>query len=73
MGFWIESPTLAAAISDALDRGAASTAWQVGLAPDGTLTWTGQDGTPTGEEPGTGAIKRAMLALLAWLPVEWMM
>ena len=73
MGFWIESPTLAAAISDALDRGAASTAWQVGLAPDGTLTWTGQDGTPTGEEPGTGAVKRAMLALLAWLPVEWMM
>ena len=73
MGFWIESPALATTISDALDRGAATT-WQVGLGPAGDLTWTGTDSAiPLGDEPGTTAFKRAALALLARLPVEWMM
>ena len=73
MGFWIESPALATTITDALDRGAATT-WQVGLDPEGALTWTGTDSaTPLSDEPGTTAFKRAALALLARLPVEWMM
>lgn len=45
MGFWIESPALATTITDALDRGAATT-WQVGLDPAGALAWTGT-ATPT--------------------------
>ena len=73
MGFWIESPALATAISDALDRGAATT-WQVGLDPQGALTWTGTDSaTPLSDEPGTTAFKRAALALLGRPPIEWMM
>ena len=74
MGFWIESPSLAAAITDALDRGAGGATWEVGLDPDGALTWTGKDtGAPIRDEPGTNAIKRLTLGLLAFLPVEWMM
>lgn len=72
MGFWIESPALATAITDALDRGA-STTWQVGLAPDGALTWTGADSPTVSDEPGSNALKRFTLGLLARLPVEWMM
>ncbi|MBN8629623.1 MAG: phospholipase D family protein [Rhodobacterales bacterium] len=74
MGFWIESPTLADAIAGALDGGAADASWQVGLNPDGALTWTGTDATtPVSDEPGSNAIKRFALGLLARLPIEWMM
>ena len=35
---------------------------------------TGKDtGAPIRDEPGTNAIKRLTLGLLAFLPVEWMM
>lgn len=73
MGFWIESPLLATAISDALDRGAGGATWQVGLDPDGALTWTGKDTAATRDEPGSTAFKRLTLGLLSILPVEWMM
>ncbi|MBE2275043.1 MAG: phospholipase D family protein [Rhodobacteraceae bacterium] len=75
MGLWIESPTMAASVASTLAAGTGELAWQVGLA-DGNLTWSARnDGVPvvTTDEPGTNAFKRAALAVLAWLPVEWMM
>lgn len=77
MGFVIDSPQLADAVSSALDRGAATYAYEVQLASDGrSLQWV--ERTPQGEvrydsEPNTGFLKRLGVGFMSILPIEWML
>lgn len=72
MGFWIESPTLATAVSEALDSATGDLTWQVGL-QDNRLVWAGSDGVFHAQEPGSTAFKRLVINVLSRLPIEWMM
>ena len=76
MGFVIDSPELAQAIAHAFDWRIPMDAYQVHLAPDGSLYWTELvDGSEVryDTEPGTTAIKRAGVAVMALLPIDWLL
>lgn len=73
MGLLIDSPTMAQAMQDAFDHGLSDLAWRVERRGLG-LAWiddTAQTETP--HEPGATLLKRAALAVVARLPVEWML
>lgn len=75
MGVLVDSPGIAAALSAVLDLPGAS--YRVTAAPGGGLVWTTR--SPGGEvlvhdrEPGTTAMQRAVVRVISWLPVEWML
>ncbi len=75
MGFLIDSPAIARALSRALDQ--SETFYRVTAAPGGAITWT--ETTAGGEvatfdrEPNTSAFDRGMVTFLGWLPIEWML
>ncbi len=77
MGVLIDSPSLAGAVSNALDAKAALLSWEVVLGADGKrLAWVEQ--TPQGPvrhevEPETGFFKRFGVRLMSLLPVEAML
>jgi putative cardiolipin synthase len=76
MGAVIDSPRLAAQLSDALDRRLPELAYKVVLLPDGRLQWI--DRTAAGEvrfdtEPNTGWFKRLGVGVLSVLPIEWLL
>jgi len=74
MGFVIDSPALAGAISDALDKRVAAGAYEVTLRPDGKgLQWTEHIGDRNAvyfEEPGASATRAWTAWILAHLPIE---
>lgn len=73
MGFVIESPRLAAAISDALDRKLPQIAYEVRLGPGEDLEWVEQtDAGPVvyQDEPQAGLSRRLLVPILSILPVE---
>jgi putative cardiolipin synthase len=73
MGVVIDSPKLASALSDALDRLTGSAVYVVRLSPQGRLEWVDGDGTVYTTEPNTTALRRATVEVLSWLPIDWML
>ncbi len=76
MGFVIDSPVMAQRLSSALQHGVADRAYEVKLAPDGSLFWIERkQGTVIryDTEPGTGFWRRLGVRLLSWLPIEWLL
>ena len=73
MGLIIDSPAFAARLSDALDRVAAEVAYTVRLSPQGAVEWVDGDGTVYTSEPKTGLMRRAMVEVMSWLPIDWML
>lgn len=76
LGFLIESPTLARAVSNMFESAIPARAYEVVLADDGRLNWI--ERTDGGrvvhrEEPGTTALQRAGIRLLSLLPIEWLL
>jgi len=76
MGLVIESPRLAAAISDTLDRGIDRMADEAILDQRGDLEWV--ELTAPGEvryttEPGTTFSKRFGTGFMSWPPIDWLL
>ncbi|MCU4652976.1 phospholipase D family protein [Roseibacterium sp. SDUM158016] len=75
MGFLIDSPEIATALSRALD--ATETFFQVSAGPDGAIIWTetieGGEVVTFDREPNTSAFQRGMVTFMSWLPVEWIL
>ena len=76
LGFVIDSPLLAQRIEQAFETEVPRRSYVLGLAPDtGDVTWTSA-GEPPKEhrvEPGSSWWSRMGLALLALLPIEWLL
>lgn len=76
MGLVIESPALANAIANALARETPARAYRVRLTDRKELQWVelvdGREVIHT-TEPGTGAGRRALVWLLSWLPIDWLL
>lgn len=76
LGFVIDSPALAQQVSATFDQHLARAAYRLQLNANGKLCWLEQSASATirhDAEPGTGFWRRAMTALLAMLPIEWML
>ena len=75
MGILIDSPTIAASLSEQLDT--PRYAYHVTLDDAGALVWTNtpEVGPPLvyHHEPNVGPLKRALTHVIGWLPVEWML
>lgn len=75
MGILIDSPSIAARLSEQLDS--PRYAYHVTLDDTGGLVWTNtpQVGPPLvyHSEPNTGLLMRALIHVIGWLPVEWML
>ncbi|ANT63236.1 phospholipase (plasmid) [Salipiger sp. CCB-MM3] len=75
MGLLIDSPTIAATLSEQLDK--PSYAYHVTLDESGDLQWVSDPADGPAEtfhsEPNTGLLKRALVRVISWLPVEWML
>jgi len=72
MGVVLDSPRLAARLTEALDRDLAGNAYEVRLAPNGALEWNDRDARYD-TEPGAGVLKRLWIGFLALLPIEWLL
>ena len=76
MGFVIDSPALARSIADSFARHMPSRAYEVRLAENGELEWierTAGNEVIHRVEPGTTLLKRLGVAVLSWLPIEWLL
>ena len=77
MGFLIDSPTIAGGMSDWLDANLPRLAWKVTRREDHGLLWTSRndDGSEVISmvEPNTTAPLRAIVTVIGWLPVEWLL
>jgi putative cardiolipin synthase len=76
MGLVIASPVLARQLGTAFDDVVPKVAYEVRLAPDGSLEWL--DRTPQGvrrftTEPDTRAGTRGLVDFLSILPIEWLL
>lgn len=76
LGFVIESPKLAANVSNAFLTDIPANAYEVILAEDGQLNWLEQ--TPDGvrvhsREPGTRWWQRQAITILSKMPIEWLL
>lgn len=73
MGILIESSHLAEALHRAFDLRLAGLAWQVGV-QDGQMIWTdAARQIVVTKEPGSTALRRLVVTVVGWLPVEWLM
>ncbi len=77
MGLMIEDPRLADALSNWVDRAPQDVAYEVILdAKGGGLEWierTAQGEIRYHHDPKTGFLKRLMVKIIGWLPIEWML
>lgn len=77
MGFLIDSPAMAQTISGAFDNRIPEDAYTVSLTPEGELSWTasrpGEAPQSFSSDPHSGVVKRALVVVLGWLPIEWML
>jgi putative cardiolipin synthase len=76
MGFVIDSPRMAEALSQRLDTSMPERAYEVRLDEAGKLFWIERaDGNIVrhDEEPGTGIWKRAGVRFLSILPIDWLL
>jgi len=73
LGFVIDSPELADRIARAFDAAIPASAYEVGLAQDGSLYWLEREDGRTirhDTEPGTGPLMRLAIRLMSLLPIE---
>lgn len=76
MGVVVDSPTMAQQLANSFKQNMTDRAYQVKLAPDGSLYWIGtQKGVVTryDTEPGTSFLERLGIKVLSWLPIEWLL
>ena len=77
MGVMIEDPRLAEAVSSWVDRTPQDVAYEVILDPGGRgLEWiehTAQGEIRYHHEPKVGFLKRLLVKVIGWLPIEWML
>lgn len=76
MGFLIASPALARSVSDSFALYLPERAYEVRLAPDGTLRWIEHAGGAEivhDSEPGVGFWKQLATTLTSLLPIEWLL
>ncbi|MEE4349569.1 MAG: phospholipase D family protein [Pacificimonas sp.] len=72
MGVVIESPLLAGAVQKAFAKEILDESWHLSLTDEGSILWTA-GAESCGSEPGTTWLSRAMVAVIGWLPVEWLL
>jgi len=73
MGLLINSEKMAKAIHETFDHELAGLTWRVEL-NNGHTAWVDlTTGEKTSTEPGSNAFKRIALAIIGWLPVEWLL
>jgi putative cardiolipin synthase len=76
MGFVLDSTALAQRMTAELQRRMPLHAYEVHLAPDGSLYWIRHEAagdTRYDTEPGTTFFQRTGVRLLSWLPIEWLL
>lgn len=76
MGFVIDDPVLAQAVDRAFDEEVPDSAYAVTLDEAGRLCWLERkNGREVRHyhEPGTGWLKRKMIAVVSRLPIEWLL
>lgn len=76
MGFVIDSPVLAQRLSAVLGSTVLQRAYEVRLAPDGSLYWLEQGPAGTvrhDTEPGANWWQRGVVKLLSLLPIDWLL
>ncbi len=77
MGFLVESPRMAAAMSDAIGQIGQNGSYQAVLTPSGAIEWIEQqpDGSTRRhpKEPNTTVLSRLYVRMLGWLPIMWML
>ena len=76
MGLVIDSPALAGALTRAFEAKVPENAYEVRKDAKGSIVWV--ERTPAGEvvhddEPGAGALRRAWIEFLSWLPIDWLL
>ena len=77
-GLVIDSPSMAAAIADVFENHLAERSYTLRLDDKNHIEWQDRS-SPTAEpqlhqtEPQTPLWKRAMVTLLSWLPIEWLL
>lgn len=74
-GFVIDSPAMAEAVDEMFIERIPQTAYQVKLDEKGKLYWVEQGDPPVihHHDPGAGWFQRAMVKVLSWLPIEWLL
>lgn len=75
MGFLINSPGIVQSLARSL--GGREVVYEVARTEDGSLEWietraSGETLTHT-TEPNTSALERAMIRVVSWLPIEWIL
>jgi cardiolipin synthase C len=73
MGLVIESPLLAGQLASAVAGASPAFAYEVTLTDGGQLQWLDHPHPPLASEPGAGALRRALVKVLSWLPIEWLL
>ena len=77
MGLVIDSPALASQLGHAMRTTIPQRAYQVLLAPDGSLYWIARNANGTitryDTEPGTSVWKRMGVSILSVLPIDWLL
>ncbi|MES2760345.1 MAG: phospholipase D family protein [Pseudomonadota bacterium] len=76
MGFLIDSPAMALQLKATLDGGLAQRAYEVKLAPDGSIYWIeDQQGVAIRHdtEPGTSFWRRLGVRVMSWMPIDWLL
>jgi putative cardiolipin synthase len=73
MGFVVDSAPLAMRLSNLFDTIFPSMAYRVALDAQGRLRWLDGTAEPLTSEPGVGLLRRALVRMLSWLPIEWML
>jgi putative cardiolipin synthase len=72
LGFVIDSPAMAEEVAVAFAQRIPERAYEVVLNGSGALEWSDGEIRYT-REPGTGVMKRLLVAALARLPIEWLL
>ena len=76
LGFVIDSPTMAADLSDAMPARLAERAYRLHLSPEGSMEWVERlDGLDVvhDTEPGTTFWQRFGVRAMSILPIEWLL
>ncbi|NEX47291.1 phospholipase D family protein [Pseudotabrizicola algicola] len=73
MGILIDSPQMAEALHTTFDSGLAGLAWKVALKGRRKIWIDMASGVIRTKEPGLTAPRRLVVAVVGWLPVEWLM
>ncbi len=76
MGFVVDSPALAQAIHQAFETKVPQLAYEARLGPDRRLEWVdrsqGSDQVLT-TEPDSSLLKRGIVKVMSWLPIDWLL